>query len=307
MSEQRHSGAGLTIVADRPIPGLGVPGSAATADLRIHVGPPATFADARYVSVYDGVAPQLAVSRCRDGYRFEYGDGTRFWIDGAAEQIWMTWRTTFEDACTYLIGPIMAFVLRLRGDVALHASAVRIGDAAVAFVGPHGSGKSTTAAALARAGCPVVTDDLLRLTPGPAGWLAHPYGSALRLWPASAVLLYGDAERLPRITASWDKRGLAFAAEGDAVAAAASVPLRTLVFLSRSSGAAVRFEAQLITGSDAILQLIANSSAGHLLDAHARAHEFRAIARLARTVACLAVSIGDGVDGLDRLTRYLLA
>ena len=51
------------------------------------------------------------------------------------------------------LGPVFAFVLRLRGAVTFHASAVRIGDA-VAFLGPQGAGKSTTAAALALRGCP---------------------------------------------------------------------------------------------------------------------------------------------------------
>jgi len=311
VSEHRYSGAGLTIAADREIPGLRAPGLRAAIDLTIHTAHAPTLAAGSYVPMHSGGdggggASQVVVSRSRDGYRFEYIDGTRFWVDAAAEHVWMTWRTTFEDACTYLIGPIMAFVLRLRGDIALHASAVAIGDAAVALVGPHGSGKSTTAAALSRAGCTVVTDDLLRLTSDRGDWLAHPYGSVLRLWPASAALLYGDAERLPRITASWEKRALAL---GDAAAVPpnAPVPLRTIVFLSRASSAAPVRDAHPVTGSDAILQLIANSSANHLLDAHARADEFRAVTRLAREIACMTVTVGDGPAGLDRLTRSLLA
>jgi hypothetical protein len=312
VTERRYGGAGLTIVADRAIPGLGCADPGASADLTIYAGQVPFFGSAPHVSLDSGDrgrhgAQQVVASRNCYGYRFEYVDGTRFWIDVAGERIWMTWCTTFEDACTYLIGPMMAFVLRLRGDVVLHASAVKVGDSAMAFVGPHGSGKSTTAAALARAGCPVITDDLLRLTAEPTGWLAHPYGSALRLWPTSAALLYGDPERLPRITESWDKRGLALEAEGEAAPAAGPIPLGRVVFLSRAPAAAPAFETRPVHGAGGILSLIANSSGGHLLDAHARAHEFRAIARLAGEVACVAVNVGDGAEPLDRLTRYLLA
>jgi hypothetical protein len=312
VTERHYTGAGLTIAADRQIPGLRGPGPRASVDLTIHTAQAPVLTAGPYVLVHSGGddgsgAPLVVLSRSRHAYRFEYADGTRFWVDAAAEHVWMTWRTTFEDACTYLIGPIMAFVLRRRGDVALHASAVQIGGSAVALVGPHGSGKSTAAAALARAGCAVITDDLLRLTSDGGGWLAHPYGSALRLWPASAALLYGDAEQLPRITASWDKRGLALAAGNDAVPAPAPVPLRTVIFLSRSSSAEAGCESRPVTGSDTILRLIANSSASHLLDLPARADEFRAVTRLARAVASFAVTVGHGADALDRLVRYLLA
>jgi hypothetical protein len=305
-----HRAAGLTIAADRPICGLGAGWPDRLADVTIHTTAPHA-APGPFVRVYSetepSARPQVVVSRGPHGYRFEYADGTRFWVDPPAQQVWMTWSTTFEDACAYLIGPIMGFVLRRRGDVALHASAVKIGDSAVAFVGPHGSGKSTTAAALARAGCAVITDDLLRLTADRGTWLAHPYGSVLRLWPASAALLYGDAEQLPRITSSWDKRSLALGVASDAIAATTSVPLRTVIFLSRSPTAEPGYNAQPVTGSAAILRLIANSSASHLLDAHARPHEFREVSRLAREVAALAITVGHGADALDRLTRYLLA
>lgn len=60
-----------------------------------------------------------------------------------------------------LLGPAMAIVLSLRGYLVLHASAVRVGEGVVAFVGPKGAGKSTTAAALSRNGCDIVTDDML--------------------------------------------------------------------------------------------------------------------------------------------------
>ncbi|HET6939548.1 MAG TPA: hypothetical protein VFI19_13120 [Nocardioides sp.] len=60
-------------------------------------------------------------------------------------------------------GSLLAFVLTLRGDVVLHASAVQVGDAALAFVGASGMGKSTMATLLCAAGARLVTDDILRL------------------------------------------------------------------------------------------------------------------------------------------------
>ena len=60
-------------------------------------------------------------------------------------------------------GTLLAFVLTMRGEAVLHASAVQVGDAALAFVGASGMGKSTMATLLCADGARLVTDDVLRL------------------------------------------------------------------------------------------------------------------------------------------------
>ncbi len=85
-------------------------------------------------------------------FQLAYGNEALFFVDGAAERIWGTCLPplTNEDVATYLLGPVMGFVLRRRGVLALHASAVCIGGQAVALCGESQAGKSTIAAALAR-------------------------------------------------------------------------------------------------------------------------------------------------------------
>jgi hypothetical protein len=63
-------------------------------------------------------------------------------------------------------GAVPAFVLMMRGDPLLHASAIDVGGRAVAFVGRSGMGKSTMATLFCAAGGRLITDDVLRLTPG---------------------------------------------------------------------------------------------------------------------------------------------
>ncbi|HVR38367.1 MAG TPA: hypothetical protein VMU84_04675, partial [Thermoanaerobaculia bacterium] len=101
-----------------------------------------------------------------DAYCFAYADKTRFVVARDGSAIWCTWETTAEDAATYLLGPILAFVVRLRGALALHASAVLVDDRAIVFAAPPGGGKSTLAAAFARRGHAVLADDVVRLEPG---------------------------------------------------------------------------------------------------------------------------------------------
>lgn len=60
-------------------------------------------------------------------------------------------------------GAVLAFQLYRRGHAVLHASAVAIDGAALAFVGPSGSGKSTMATLMCADGAELITDDVLRL------------------------------------------------------------------------------------------------------------------------------------------------
>lgn len=60
-------------------------------------------------------------------------------------------------------GALLSFLVTVRGEVVLHASAVQLGEGAVAFVGRSGMGKSTMATLMCAAGGALITDDVLRL------------------------------------------------------------------------------------------------------------------------------------------------
>jgi hypothetical protein len=60
-------------------------------------------------------------------------------------------------------GLLVAFLLTLDGHCVLHASAVEIDGAGLAFAGPSGAGKSTLAALMCAGGGRLFTDDVLRL------------------------------------------------------------------------------------------------------------------------------------------------
>ena len=120
-------------------------------------------------------------------FGFFYNDGARFAVEREGREVWADWpeNYTLSDACTYLLGPVMGFILRLKGTVCLHASAVAIDDRAIALLGLPGSGKSTMAAAFARFGFPVLADDVVALSDKGDHFLVQPAYPRVNLWPQS--------------------------------------------------------------------------------------------------------------------------
>ena len=68
-----------------------------------------------------------------------------------------------------LLGPVMAVMLHLRSMFTLHGSAADVRGGAVVFLGDKGAGKSTTIGAMAAAGYPVLSDDIVAITGIAAG------------------------------------------------------------------------------------------------------------------------------------------
>jgi hypothetical protein len=212
--------------------------------------------------------------------RLEYFDGTKFWLDIQGEHIWATWpdNLTLEDTSTYLLGPVLGLLLRLRGVTCLHASAVSFGNYAVAFIGSEGAGKSTTAAALAQQGCAIITDDVVALAEADGVFYVHPAYPYVCLWPESVASIYGSADALPRFSPSYDKRCLSLARQGLRFETR-TLPLKAIYILSerRPDPAPV---IEPLAAQSAILALVANTFATNVLDRAMRAEEFKTLGRL---------------------------
>ena len=216
--------------------------------------------------------------------RLAYFDGTQFWLDREGTEVWATWpgNLTVEDTAAYLLGPVLGFMLRVRGVTCLHASAVAFGEKAVAFVGSEGAGKSTTAAALARQGHAVLSDDVVALAEHNGSFFVHPASPYLCLWPESVESLYGSAEALPRFSPNYEKRCLSLQKQ-DLRFETRALPLAAIYILGdRRADPAPAVEE--ISPQRAFFALVANTFATNTLDSTMRAKEFAMLARLAPRV-----------------------
>jgi hypothetical protein len=303
-----HRAGGLTIEADAYLPGLNADAGSGVPDVRLQLGSPPRWHESpdRVVHEADDGRGHLLirVTRSREGYCFLYADDTRVWLDQSGTRVWCTWATDLESAATYLTGPILVCILRLRGALTLHASAVQIGRVAIGLAGPHGAGKSTTAAALAVRGHGVLTDDVLCASRTQVGWVVQPGGNLIRLWPAGAALALGPSPALPLLARGWDKRALHLGDRGTRQAIDA-VRLAGIAVLTPGTVSAVR---RPIVGAESLVAIAANVSGSHLLDRRQRAGEFDAVASVSRSVRVLDVETGgpaaDFGGLIDEIERW---
>lgn len=107
-----------------------------------------------------------------------------------------------------LLGSVLAILLHRRGNLVLHASAVAIDGRAAIIAGNKGEGKSTLTAALCGRGHAFLADDVVAVAfegGEPRVLAGFPQ---IKLWPEAAAASFGDdPERLPRLSATYEKRG----------------------------------------------------------------------------------------------------
>ncbi len=301
---------GLEIVADNPVLGLVPSCSAQEPDVRIHFNyiPEVSPCECLFRSPsHPQGGPALNVYGVAGGsFLFQYKDQTAFLVNGSGSEVWVRWPECFtqQDADTYLLGPILGFLLRLRGVVSLHASGIVIGGSAIAVVGQAGAGKSTIAAAFAQLGYAVLTDDVFALVDLGHEFWVEPGHAGLRLWPDSAESLWGSAHALPPLTPNWDKRHLDLQRK-EFTFDTARKPVRGIYVLGpRSEEAAAPF---IRSEPKPLINLLANTYVNYLLDKRARAREFDLLGRLANCVPIRRVTPHLQASRLPELCNLIVA
>ena len=246
-------------------------------------------------------------SRASGSICLTYSDGLVFIINAQGSRVWVTVpaEQTVEDMAPALLGPIMGVVLRLRGITCLHASAVAIDGLAVGLVGVSGAGKSTTAAAFARLGYPVLTEDVLALEDCVDHFKVRPSYPRVRLWPQSVAGLFGASDALPRMTPNWEKRFMDLRASGYRFQSE-PLPLAAIYFLGpRVSGPGdtqVNFERP----AKALLALVSDSYGTNFLDKFQRAKEFEVLSRLVEDLPLRHVTAMDDFSRINDLCNAVV-
>lgn len=170
MAEYRYRVAGLNVLSDLPMPGLIDSTEASAPDVIVTRGhvpeTPNEITDPTAELIID--IPGVMRMAMRGGHSLTYAPAPTA-DDG--------------DLALFLGGTGFGALMQQRGEVVLHASAVRVGDGAVLFCGESGAGKSTIAAALNKIGHAMVADDFCVLRFDQQGTArVYPDGRRHKLW-----------------------------------------------------------------------------------------------------------------------------
>ena len=204
--------------------------------------------------------------RTEGGYLLRFPDLADFLISQDGRQVTcLPAPEVMEETSWHLyLNQVLPLALAKQGQLVLHASAVEIGDHAVAFMGESGRGKSTLAASFATSGLRFLTDDGLLLSPCDSGYQVMPSHPSIRLWDDSQqALMSTSAPMAPPVQFTSKSR---FLAGEDIVFCEQPRPLRRIYFLGAGSSAQLVFEP--VKPAEALIELVKHS---FLLDLEERA------------------------------------
>lgn len=199
---------------------------------------------------------------------------------------------------SYLLGVLMATLLRQRGYLVLHACAVAKDGNAVAFAGESGWGKSTLAEYFCQQGYQLLSDDVLAIDTDPgkdSSPLVLPGYPQIRLRANAGRYLRPDFDALPLVNMENRKRFTTPSAFLDK-----SVSLQQLYLLEPSFAETTHIEA--VPKRTALLRLISHARATNLLEAPSfRARLFRQCERVLEHVSVQRLQRARDLDGLSEI------
>jgi len=218
--------------------------------------------------------------RTETGYLLRFPDLADFRVSADGLNVSCSPAPDVSEATTQhlYLNQVLPLALSKMGKLVFHASAVELGDSAVAFVADSGRGKSTLAASFATNGFRFLTDDGLVVEAGGDGYLAFPSHPSIRLWQDSQeVLIPSEPEIAPSVEFTSKVR---FLAGKDIIFCDQPRSLRRVYFLG--DGSAPKLIFQRMTAAEAFIEWVKHS---FLLDVEEKtllAGQFDQVTQLAR-------------------------
>ena len=203
-----------------------------------------------------------------------------------------------------LLGPVLSYWLERTGIPTLHASAVRLGSGAVAFLGGHGGGKSSLAAAMMLTGSLLLTDDILPVEESGGTFLARPGYPQMRMEPDLAFRFLGRIEHLAAVCPGESKLRVPVGPGGFGTFQDTPLPLTALYLVERHPGP---LEILPLPRREAVVELVRHSFSPYLVEAVGlQPRRLDLFARLVRQVPVRRLLCPAGLEHLPRVAETVL-
>jgi hypothetical protein len=205
----------------------------------------------------------------------------------------------------FLFAQTLSFALVYQDIEPLHATAVRIDDFAIGFLGDCGFGKSTLLASFVADGFQVLTDDLLVVDLSDDRAIARSGSGRIKLLPDSASAFLGDVSRGVPLHPTTTKRSFPL---DERHRHTGGLPLECLFVLPRPVERDATASIELLPLSRAALmqELLKNSFIVEMLDRRRIAGQFSFAAQLASRIDGVRLRYPAGLHHLPSLRQRIV-
>jgi hypothetical protein len=201
---------------------------------------------------------------------------------------------------------VIPLALSAKGNLVLHASAVRSSSGAVLFIGPSGNGKSTLAAGFSQAGIPVLADDAVLIEESQKKVFARPSYPSLRLWQDMADGLFGSEVSFPNVAHYTPKKRIPLPPERLTSTKGRVLVRKVYVLASPQEAKDFRIQIEPLSTHQACVEIIRHSYCLDPSDREALDNSFRRAARIAARIPFFHLSYPRHTRFLPRVRRAVL-
>lgn len=288
---------GRVIASEFPLHGLPAAGCDVPVSVRMRdsglafMGEPDADDSARFIR-----------ERHQDGVRYVAHGIGEFVISAGGELITYSLApgASVGDVHHILTGPALVMALQLQGHFFLHGGAVERHGDLFAISAPHGFGKSTLTASFHRAGCTVVSDDVVPIREHGSEFVGGQGQPWIKLWDNALEAFGEEAARYNEVLDGLGKRIVpGVTAEGER-------PLRVVYLLSPHTTTDRPIEFRQLPGLDGALGLMANVYSPEIMSGELAARNLDFAVRLAVSVPVRVVSYYRSFDNLPNIRDTIL-
>jgi hypothetical protein len=198
----------------------------------------------------------------------------------------------------YILGTAMAFILRQRGLLVLHASCVAREDRAIAFLGGSGWGKSTLASAFHQQGYRLITDDVMALRLETDILQVVPSFPEVKLLPDAMAAVGAGKDAIPMLQPLSHKQIQRL----ESRFALGPVPLKQIFILRAGEVNQI----QSVPKAQSFSELIQHTRAAKMLhDETCKIQHFHQCSRLVKNVPMAYLHRPRSLDGLPQLIEFI--
>jgi len=241
--------------------------------------------------------------RLSDGFHFSFAGVVRFQVL-KDRMVYEVLDETYAYAVElWLLGTVLSFWLEWQQRPALHASAAVIDGHAVGFMATNKGGKSSLAATLMRQGHPLLSDDIVALTPGVPP-LAHPGFPQMRMWPEQAAHFVEDVDALATVHPFIEKKRVPAGEGGMGGAFCAEARPLAALYLPDRRDDIEEITIEPISQSEALLSIVRESFVATLIEAAGwQGRRLHLLSSLVKAVPVRRLVYPNGMDLLPEVAQ----